>query len=89
MKVRLTRIIGGHRMRTEVIEGDATYPPRVGHCFIMTAPPIDPEYDGRFVSTSEVVAIHGDGGFSTRSGSRYKVELLQEIKIPERDQDPS
>lgn len=77
MRVRLTRVIGGAQLRTDFVEGDAVYPPIEGRRFQMTAPALEPDFDGRIITTSEVIAVHGEGGFTTRNGSRYQVQLLE------------
>ncbi len=84
MKVRLTRVARGVKsgsLRTEVVEGEAIYPPRVGHSFVVIAPPLDPAFDGRQLSTSPVVSIGplGDGSFTTLTGSRYVVDVLETV----------
>jgi hypothetical protein len=77
MRVRLTRLAGGAAMREDSIVGEAIYPPRIGKPFEMTAPPLDSAYDIRLVNTSIVVAVHYKGVFTTQSGSRYVIELLE------------
>jgi hypothetical protein len=75
MKVRLTRIIGGSKLRTDSVDGEATYPPMVGRCFEMSGQGLD--FGTRLVSTSPVVEVSGDGKFTTESGSVYHIELLE------------
>ncbi len=75
MKVRLTRLVGGAALRTDSIEGEANEMPATGQQFYMSAPPLA-EGNCRWVNTSTVVELHDAGEFTTKSGSRYRVELL-------------
>jgi hypothetical protein len=72
--VRLTRLAGGARLRTDEVEGFAEELPRTGDRFEMTAPGL--EFGTRHITTSQIVATHPNGEFTTKSGSRYRVEIL-------------
>jgi hypothetical protein len=75
MRVRLTRVIGGSALRTDTVDGEATYPPREGHIFELIG--VGLEFGSRLVTTSLVTKVHGDGSFETRTGSRYHVAPLE------------
>ncbi len=79
MKVRLTRIEGGERLRADSVEGNAPRAPEVGRRFVLWAPALDRdgiEDDYREVSTSGVVEIMSGGLFRTHSGSVYHVQII-------------
>ncbi len=65
-------------MRSDYVDGEAVYPPIVGNRFEMTGEPFDCAADGavRWVSTSPVVSVDALGEFTTRTGSVYRIELI-------------
>jgi hypothetical protein len=81
MKGKLTRVNSSHkRLRTDEVVGDFEDLPCEGYCFEMSAPPLDPKMDIRWIVTSPVQKIELDDGkmyrFATEN-STYKLEVLE------------
>lgn len=75
MKVRITQIAAaaGEKCWPHALEGEAVYPPTVGDNFVVNG--------GELVwITPEVTELHGPA-FTTETGSRYVVELLERLEI--------
>ncbi len=81
LKVRLTKLSSGpnHSMRTESMEGVAPFGlPTPGMRFVVYGDPLAPEAHLRGISTSPVNYFSQETGlFRTRSGTLYRVEVLQ------------
>lgn len=77
MKVKMTKIKGGERVRTETVIGTARGKPVVGEPFVVTGKPLNEEAQLRVITTSPVVSIDGDV-ITTYYGSQYKIENMAE-----------
>lgn len=69
-------------LRTTSVEGELLYLPEVGKSVVVLAPPLDPIYDYRAVTTSRVVQLTHDVDTDTymawTENSLYQIELLGE-----------
>ena len=79
-KVRFAKVKNNHNaLRDDVIDGETTSLPVVGHPFVLTAPPRD-SGNVRVVATSPVKTIlshcKGTIEFETKTGSIYAVTTL-------------
>lgn len=86
MFVKLTRLEGGQRLRTDSVEGVTQTLPTVGQQFFMAAESLTKADDGspmghRQVNTSVVTElVYADDvwTFTTHSGSKYMLERIIE-----------
>lgn len=69
MKYKVTRLTNIENWRTSEVTGESDNPPRVGEQFIMIAKGL------RLVTTSPIVKLTKNT-FITKSGSKYRYELL-------------
>lgn len=83
MRGTLTRLSGGHALRTDEVTGEFTRPPTKGKRFEMISEPINPSALARLVDTSPVRSVDNvniDGGwgwvFETASGSCYSLSTV-------------
>jgi hypothetical protein len=82
VKVKLTKLIGGDRVRTPTVEGDADCLPEVGRPFVMIAESFVIPGGIRLVATSDVQAIVTDdtGACILETlNSTYKLEVSDKI----------
>lgn len=81
MKVRFVKIKNNHNaLRDDVIEGVTSALPKEGESFCLQAEPKDPSASVRLVNTSvvsKVEQLDNEYTFTTRSGSLYKVIVLE------------
>jgi len=83
MKVKLTRMAGGTALRTAIVEGTCDSLPEEGKRFVLLAKPLEMG-SCRVVETSPVVKVElpecegEEYVLTTRSGSKYHVEILKE-----------
>lgn len=80
-KVKLTRVASSHRnLRTDFVVGECFNLPRVGSCFFMWGPPLDPTAGSeRQVETTPVKTVTGLFNGATRfttQNSTYDLEIL-------------
>lgn len=91
---KLFTLQGGSALRSRIVTGWCSHPPRLDKMFVMIAKPLEsategsPNYDGRMVSTSAIVDLEepepGTFVMKTYSGSKYCVEITKrEVKEDE------
>ena len=79
MNVTLTKLIGGERIRTDVVEGETDAMPEIGRPFVMTAESFVIPGGIRLVNTSDVQKITKDdtGSYILETlNSTYKLTVM-------------
>lgn len=81
MKVTFSKVLGGDRIRSSIVEGTCDKYPELGVPFVMTAEPLDPSAGFRLVNTSPVCGIgyELDGSITiTTQNSTYRLLITEE-----------
>ena len=75
IKIRMTRLDSNHEnLRTPFVEGYSYCPLEVGSEIMITAQPLDDNFDVRCIRTTKVKKIEGDLYYT--SNSIYRIEVL-------------
>lgn len=83
LKIKLNRITGGKALRTTEIIGTVNKLPEKGEQLVLIGDPLEKGFWSRLVTTSPVVYyedIEAGRLITTRSGSKYFIEVLKELK---------
>lgn len=81
MKVLMSKVLGGERIRTSTVKGDCEGLPVLGESFVIIADAIQPGAMARRVNTSAVKGIEYelDGTITiTTENSVYRLTVLEE-----------